>query len=77
MSTMLQGNPDNVALASNGGMASASSFYSAAFPPSAVNDGDRTGINWGNGGGWNDSSADVFPDWVEIDFNGLQDNRRD
>src|SRR6202008_1749444 len=32
--------------------------------------GDRRGTNWGNGGGWADGNSGVFPDWVEIDFNG-------
>ena len=27
-------------------------------------------INWGNGGGWTDATADAFPDWVQITFNG-------
>jgi F5/8 type C domain len=39
---------------------------------SGVNDGDRKGLNWGNGGGWNDGTADVFPDWVQINFNGTK-----
>jgi hypothetical protein len=60
----------NVALASNGGVASASSTYSAAFPVSAVNNNERAGINWGNGGGWNDATANTFPDIVSISFNG-------
>ena len=38
----------------------------------AVNDGDRKGVNWGSGGGWNDASANVWPDWVQIDFAGTQ-----
>src|SRR5436853_387151 len=58
----------NVALAANGGVASASSTYSNNFPVRAVNDGDRLGLNWGNGGGWADGTANVWPDWVEIDF---------
>src|SRR6266540_4284216 len=65
----------NVALAANGGVASASSTYVApgyAFPVAAVNNGDRAGLNWGNGGGWNDATANAFPDWVQINFNGTQ-----
>ena len=65
----------NVALAANGGVASASSTYvlnGYSFPVSAVNDGDRTGLNWGHGGGWNSATANVFPDWVQINFNGQQ-----
>ena len=59
----------NVALAANGGVASASSTYNNNFPVRAVNDGDRLGLNWGNGGGWADGTPNVWPDWVEIDFN--------
>jgi hypothetical protein len=65
----------NVALAANGGVASASSTYVAtgyAFPVAAVNNGDRAGLNWGNGGGWNDATTNAFPDWVQINFNGTQ-----
>ncbi len=65
----------NVALTSNGGVASASStnpggFGGTTYPVSAVNNGDRAGLNWGHGGGWMDGTGGVFPDWVEIDFNG-------
>jgi YD repeat-containing protein len=60
----------NVALASNGGVASASSTYSSAFPVIATNNGDRKGLNWGNGGGWADSTANSYPDWLQIDFAG-------
>ena len=65
----------NVALAANGGVASASSTYSAAhysFAVSSVNDGERTGINWGHDGGWNDKTANSYPDWVQIIFNGAK-----
>jgi hypothetical protein len=65
----------DVALATNGGVASASSTYVAAgysFPVSAIIDGDRTGANWGHGGGWNDSTLNVWPDWVQINFSGAQ-----
>jgi hypothetical protein len=60
----------NVALASAGAVASASSVFSAQFPVAAVNNNERKGAGWGNGGGWNDATANIFPDWVEIDFNG-------
>jgi hypothetical protein len=62
----------NVALASNGGVASASSTLSAAFPVNSVNNNERAGINWGNGGGWADGTANSFPDWVQITFNGTK-----
>jgi peptidyl-Asp metalloendopeptidase len=70
--TPLPGGGTNVALASNGGIASASSEYSAGYPVSSVNDGDRKGINWGSGGGWNDATANVYPDWLEVDFNATK-----
>ena len=60
----------NVALASAGAVASASSTYSADYPVSAVNNNERTGASWGNGGGWNDATAGAYPDSVQILFNG-------
>ncbi len=62
----------NVALASSGAVASASSTYSAAFPVSAINNNERAGVNWGNGGGWADGTPNVYPDWVQIIFNGTK-----
>lgn len=62
----------NLALPANGGIASASSTYSSAFPTAAVNNGNRKGNDWGNGGGWNDAVANTFPDWVQVDFNGTK-----
>jgi subtilisin family serine protease len=58
----------NVALAANGGAASASTFHSSGYAPSGVINGDRRGTGWGSGGGWNDATADNWPDWVEITF---------
>jgi hypothetical protein len=60
----------NVALASNGGVATASSTYSPDYPVTAVNDGDRIGAAWAHGGGWNDATPGVYPDWVQITFAG-------
>ncbi|HEX7955784.1 MAG TPA: SBBP repeat-containing protein, partial [Pyrinomonadaceae bacterium] len=60
----------NHALASNGGVATASSSYSPNYPASSVNNGDRRGLNWNNGGGWNDATSDSNPDWVEVSFDG-------
>ena len=57
-----------MALAANGGVATASSTYSGNYPVTAVNDGDRKGLNWGAGGAWNDATANAYPDWVQIDF---------
>jgi hypothetical protein len=64
------GTSTNVALASVGAVATASSQFSAAYPVSAVNNGDRKGTGWGAGGGWNDASANVYPDTVQVVFNG-------
>jgi RHS repeat-associated protein len=61
----------NVALPLNGGMASASSQLSPAFPASGTNNGDRKGSGWESGGGWRDAEPRLsFPDWLQIDFNG-------
>jgi hypothetical protein len=67
-------NPDpiNVALQANGGTATASSVYSAAYPPAAVNDGDRRGTRAGNGGYWNDATQYAFPDWLQVTFAGAR-----
>ena len=62
----------NVALATNGGVATASSAYCCGFTAAGVNNGDRKGLNWGYGGGWHDSSANTFPDWLQIDLNGAK-----
>ncbi|HKP45302.1 MAG TPA: discoidin domain-containing protein [Pyrinomonadaceae bacterium] len=59
-----------MALSTNGATATASSSYSSSYPASALINGDRKGLNWGSGGGWNDSTFNTFPDWVEVDFNG-------
>jgi hypothetical protein len=37
---------------------------------SAINNNERTGANWGNGGGWADGTPGTFPDSVQIAFNG-------
>jgi hypothetical protein len=63
---------NNVALASAGAVASASSTHSTAFPVTAVNDNERSGTGWANGGGWNDATISAYPDWVQIDFSGSQ-----
>src|SRR4030095_6786568 len=60
----------NLALAANGGVPTASSTYAAGYAPSGTNNGDRKGINWGNGGGWNDATPNSYPDWLQIDFQG-------
>jgi glucose/arabinose dehydrogenase len=62
----------NVALASVGAVASASSSYGPGFPASAVNNGERAGMGWGNGSGWNDGTVNAYPDWVQVDLNGTK-----
>jgi PKD domain len=59
----------NVALASNlSNILASSSQSSGLYPATSAIDGDRTGNNWGNNGGWNDSTRGVFPDSLEVDF---------
>ncbi|HEX8474158.1 MAG TPA: zinc-dependent metalloprotease family protein [Pyrinomonadaceae bacterium] len=59
----------NHALASNGATASASSVYdSRNYSPMSAIDGDRIGLNWEAGGGWNDATRDAYPDWLEVNF---------
>jgi hypothetical protein len=60
----------NVALASNGATASASSSYSSNFPVSAIINNDRSGVPWGGGGVWADATFNLWPDSVDISFNG-------
>jgi peptidyl-Asp metalloendopeptidase len=60
----------NVALASAGANILASSVYSASYPASALNDGDRRAMNWEAGGGWNDATPSQHPDWVEVRLAG-------
>jgi subtilisin family serine protease len=62
----------NVALTSSGGAATASSMYNANYPPSGTINGDRKGLKWGQGGGWNDGTPNASPDWLEVTFNGLK-----
>ena len=63
----------NVALQSNGGLASASSVYPQGnYGAAGTNNGDRKGLNWGSGGGWNDGTDSTFPDWLQISFSGTQ-----
>lgn len=52
----------NVALSSNGGVATASTTH-PGYTAGAVNNGDRTGPL-----DWNDSTQNVLPDWVQVTF---------
>ena len=60
----------NHASSANGAVALSSSAYSAAYPTAAVIDGERSGVNWGSGGGWNDGTADTWPDSLQVNFSG-------
>jgi hypothetical protein len=62
----------NVALASNGGVASGSSSYGAGYGPEGAINGDRRGQPWGAGGGWADATPNQFPDTFEVQFNGAK-----
>lgn len=59
----------NVALASSGGVATASSTWNANFPVTALNNNERTGATWARGGTWSDATG-AYPDWVQIAFDG-------
>lgn len=69
----------NVALASNGGVAtvstaatyfsSSASAYESANLPTHVNNGDRKGAN---NAYWQDGTYNAYPDWVQIDFSGTK-----
>jgi hypothetical protein len=64
----------NHAAAAQGADIVASSIYDAARHPLAAINGDRRGLHWATdpttGSGWADSSADAFPDYLEITFKG-------
>ena len=63
----------NVALATNGSVATASSTYNlcCGFTPAATIDGEHKGLNWMSGGGWH-SGTNALPHWVQIDFNATR-----
>ena len=60
----------NVALAANGGVASASSTYGSGFAASGTIDGEVAGAGWGNNRGWNDATGGAYPDWLQVNFSG-------
>lgn len=61
----------NVASTANGAFATASSTASLSFQASSAINGDRKGLNWGSNGGWLDAPPNnVFPDWLQVDFEG-------
>ena len=57
----------NVALPANGGTALSSSAYSSALGPANAIDGDHRGFIY-----WNDATPRSYPDWLEVDFNGIK-----
>jgi hypothetical protein len=66
--TYAEATSTNVALASLGGVATASSSFSASFAPAGANDGEAAGADWGDGGGWNDATPGAWPDWLQVAF---------
>lgn len=65
--------PANLALATAGATATASSTYSSGgYPASSAIDGEHRGLNWGTNGGWNDGTRGEYPDWLEVNFGGSQ-----
>jgi hypothetical protein len=62
--------PVNHALAANGATTTASSTYGLNYHVASVINGDRQGLNWNAGGGWNDATANAHPDWLEVSFAG-------
>jgi uncharacterized protein YegL len=69
----------NVALAANGGIATASSTTPTSDgignyqPIAAINDERRgfgTGDSYSDNTFWRDGTQDVYPDWLQVDFNG-------
>lgn len=60
----------NFAHSSNGSVASASSTYSSRnYSPAGAINGDIIGAGWEQGGGWNDNTRDVWPDYLDVNFN--------
>jgi PKD repeat protein len=62
----------NFALAANGAVSTASSSYGTGYTPAATIDNKRSGARWANGGGWMDGTRNVFPDWLQVQFNGTK-----
>src|ERR1700730_9020266 len=52
--------------------ATSSSTYSWQFSEYNVLNGNQRGVNWGNGGGWNDATFNAWPDWIEVDWGSTQ-----
>ena len=56
----------NVALASGGAKATASSTFSSNYSTSFAIDGNRKASLWGMT--WGDATSGTFPDWLRVDF---------
>ncbi len=62
----------NVAAASYGATATASSTFGPGYEASGAIDGNHTGAGWGTGVGWNDGTSDAFPDTLTINLGAPQ-----
>lgn len=66
----------NVALESNGAVASASSTLDLGRLPRAAINCDRRGLHFpsgpSTGSAWHDATPDAFPDWLEVAFPAAQ-----
>jgi len=59
----------NIALATAGSIASATSSHSSGlYPTGGAINGNRIGNDWGSGGGWNDGTRATWPDTLEVNF---------
>jgi hypothetical protein len=68
-----QGSRHNVALASNGGVATASSQLNGSFPVAAAINGDRAQLYLPDGryNMWHGATT-AKPDWLQVEFNGAK-----
>jgi hypothetical protein len=63
----------NFALSTAGAVATASSTaMSRNYSAGSAIDGEHRGVNWENGGGWNDDTRDQWPDTLEVAFSGAR-----
>lgn len=61
----------NVALATNGAVATASSAHTCCgFSTTGAINGNNRGPWAANGEGWNDATENVVPDWIQVEFAG-------
>jgi hypothetical protein len=59
----------NIALAAAGSIANASTSHSSGlYPAGGAINGNHTGSDWNNGGGWNDGTRAEWPDTLEVNF---------